>query len=145
MILGNSQTHGPSTILRIRVLNRQCIVMTEPNSEPQASRIGRWLRRVALAVLLLVWLAGIAICVGVYRDPRWGLDARVSITGVCLVFALLLTLLWFCFCTRYRWQLRLGVLGAVLAVGLLLPARVSRRAGDRLSGADTATALAAAS
>ena len=96
-----------------------------PQSSPPSRHRFGWLRHLPLAFVLLIWCAGAAACAWVYSNSRWGIDARVSVTAASLLLALLVTLIWFCFFTRYRWQLRMAVLGITLG-GCLLPMALLR-------------------
>ncbi len=99
----------------------------DPASQPSSRRrtFVSWLRHIPLIVVILVWCATIAICASVFTNPRWGVDARVTVTTGTVFFSLALTLLWFCLLSRFSRRTRMTVLGISLA-GILLPAAFLR-------------------
>ena len=105
------------------------------NSETQARRprsAWDWIRLVSVLLLAVVWCAVINFCYGFYKDPRWGIDARVTVTSLGLAVCLLATLGWFVLFSRFSSRLRIAVLTACLAA-ILIPValfRVEQVTGD---------------
>jgi len=96
----------------------------EPVTPVRHSGFG-WLHWLPLTVVLLVWCAAIGLCIRIYTDPRWGIDARVTVTAGSLVAALLVTLVWFTLFSGVSWGLRICVLALVLTA-VLVPTALFR-------------------